>query len=44
MTDKPYVIACIPAYNEEETIAEAQSLVSKYVDRVIVCNDGSASY
>ncbi|RLI38274.1 hypothetical protein DRO64_11840, partial [Candidatus Bathyarchaeota archaeon] len=38
---KPYVIACIPAYNEEKTIAKVILKARKYVDRVIVCDDGS---
>jgi glycosyltransferase involved in cell wall biosynthesis len=38
---KPFVIACIPAYNEERTIARVIIEAQKYVDKVIVCNDGS---
>lgn len=38
---KPYVIACIPAYNEEKTIAKVILKTKKYVDKVIVCDDGS---
>jgi len=38
---KPYVIACIPAYNEEKTIAKVLVKTKKYVDKVIVCDDGS---
>ncbi len=38
---KPYIVACIPAYNEEETIAKVILKAKKYVDRVIVCDDGS---
>ena len=34
-------IACIPAYNEEKTIAKVVLLTKKYVDKVIVCDDGS---
>jgi len=34
-------IACIPAYNEELTIGNIVSETLKYVDKVIVCNDGS---
>jgi len=41
MADKPFVIACIPAYNEEENIAKAVLLCQKYVGRVIFCNNGS---
>jgi len=36
-----YVIACIPAFNEEKVIANLIKDVSKYVDSVIVCDDGS---
>ena len=36
-----YVIACIPAFNEEQVIANLVDNVSKYVDSVIVCDDGS---
>jgi glycosyltransferase involved in cell wall biosynthesis len=35
------IIACIPAYNEEKTIARVIVEVQKYVDKVIVCDDGS---
>ncbi|MEM2613688.1 MAG: glycosyltransferase family 2 protein, partial [Nitrososphaerota archaeon] len=35
------VIACIPAYNEEKTIAKVILKTKKYVDKVIVCDDGS---
>jgi glycosyltransferase involved in cell wall biosynthesis len=38
---KPFVIACIPAYNEEKTIAKVIIKTQKYVDKVIVCDDGS---
>lgn len=34
-------IACIPAYNEEKVIGSLVSQCLKYVDKVIVCNDGS---
>jgi glycosyltransferase involved in cell wall biosynthesis len=37
-----FVIACIPAFNEEKVIADLISDVSKYVDSVVVCDDGSA--
>jgi glycosyltransferase involved in cell wall biosynthesis len=36
------IIACIPAFNEERTIASIVLLARRYVDRVIVCDDGSA--
>ena len=36
------IIAAIPAYNEENKIAKTLILAEKYVDRIIVCNDGSS--
>lgn len=33
--------ACIPAYNEENNIADVVAKSSPHVDRVIVCDDGS---
>jgi glycosyltransferase involved in cell wall biosynthesis len=35
------IVACIPAYNEEKTIARVVLRAQKYVDKVIVCDDGS---
>jgi len=35
------IVAGIPAYNEEKTIAKVILLAQKYVDIVIVCDDGS---
>jgi glycosyltransferase involved in cell wall biosynthesis len=35
------IVACIPAYNEEHMIAKIVLLTKKYVDKVIVCDDGS---
>lgn len=35
------VVACIPAYNEEKTIAKVLLLTKRRVDKVIVCDDGS---
>jgi len=35
------IVAVIPAYNEERTIASVILSAEKYVDRVIVCDDGS---
>jgi len=34
-------VACIPAYNEENHIARVVLQTLKFVDKVIVCNDGS---
>ena len=35
------IIACIPAFNEEGTIARVVLMAERYVDRVVVCDDGS---
>jgi len=35
------IVASIPAYNEEKTIARMILLAKKYVDMVVVCDDGS---
>jgi hypothetical protein len=32
---------CIPAFNEEGTIARVVLMAERYVDRVFVCDDGS---
>ena len=34
-------LACIPAYNEERMISKVVKDVQKYVDKVVVCDDGS---
>ena len=34
-------LACIPAYNEERVISKVVKEVQKYVDKVVVCDDGS---
>ncbi len=39
--DKPIIVACIPAYNEEKYIAKVIVETKKYVDKIIVCDDGS---
>ena len=36
-----YIVACIPAYNEELNIRKTIENVEKFVDKVIVCDDGS---
>ena len=41
MNKKPFVIAAIPAFNEEKNIAKVVLLARKHVDRVVVCDDGS---
>jgi len=33
---KPFVVACIPAYNEELTIAKVVLKARRHVDKVIV--------
>jgi len=40
-TDRPFVVACIPAFNEERSIGGIIVRATKYVDRVVVCDDGS---
>ncbi|MDV3243540.1 MAG: glycosyltransferase family 2 protein [Nitrososphaerales archaeon] len=35
-------VACIPAYNEERTIAKVVIAAQRQVDQVIVCDDGSS--
>ena len=41
MTEKPFVVACIPAFNEERTIGSVVIRALRFVDRVVVCYDGS---
>ena len=38
---KPLIVAGIPAFNEERTIAKLVLEAQKYVDVVLVCDDGS---
>ena len=38
---KPLLVAAIPAFNEEKTIAKVVLHARKYVDWVVVCDDGS---
>lgn len=40
---KPFVVACIPAYNEGRTIAGVVVRAMSYVDGVLVCDDGSTA-
>lgn len=37
---KPFMVACIPAYNEEENIGGVLIRAMKHVYRVVVCDDG----
>jgi len=39
--DRPFIVACIPAYNEERTIGAVLVRTLRYVDRVEVCDAGS---
>ncbi len=41
MQEESVVAACIPAFNEEATIARVVLLAERYVDQVFVCDDGS---
>jgi glycosyltransferase involved in cell wall biosynthesis len=41
---KFFVVAAVPAYNEEASIAKVVLKAQKYVDQVIVCDDGSSDY
>jgi glycosyltransferase involved in cell wall biosynthesis len=38
---RPRIVACIPAFNEEKRIAKVLVKVSRYVDKILVCDDGS---
>lgn len=40
-THRKIIVACIPTLNEERTIASIVLLAQRYVDKVIVCDDGS---
>lgn len=35
------ILACVPVFNEEKVIKKLIHKISKYVDSVLVCNDGS---
>ena len=39
--ENPFVVACIPAFDEERTIGGVVVRTMKYVDQVVVCDDGS---
>ncbi|MEM2981364.1 MAG: glycosyltransferase family 2 protein [Thermoproteota archaeon] len=41
MDFKHFIVACIPAFNEERTIAGVVIKAMRHVDKVIVCDDGS---
>jgi glycosyltransferase involved in cell wall biosynthesis len=38
---KPFILACIPAYNEGENIGKILDQAFRHVEQVIVCDDGS---
>ncbi len=40
-TEKPLVVACLPAFNEERSIGRIVLQAERHVDRVLVCDDGS---
>ena len=39
--EKPFVVACIPAHNEERAIGGVVIRALKHVDKIMVCDDGS---
>jgi glycosyltransferase involved in cell wall biosynthesis len=39
--EDPFVVACIPTYCEESTIARIVLAAQRYVHKVVVCDDGS---
>jgi glycosyltransferase involved in cell wall biosynthesis len=41
VSNRPLVVACIPAFNEERTIGGVVVRALKFVDRIVVCDDGS---
>lgn len=41
VSNRPLIVACIPAFNEERSIGSVIVRTLKQVDRVIVCDDGS---
>jgi glycosyltransferase involved in cell wall biosynthesis len=41
MNNKPLVVACIPAYNEEGRMASVIVRARRRVGAVVVCDDGS---
>ncbi|MFH2110833.1 MAG: glycosyltransferase family 2 protein [Candidatus Bathyarchaeota archaeon] len=41
VSNKPLIVACIPAFNEERSIGGVVVRALRYVDRVVVCDDGS---
>jgi len=43
-TKKKSVVICVPAYNEEKSIAKLIVDLKKYSDKIIVVDDGSSDY
>jgi glycosyltransferase involved in cell wall biosynthesis len=41
MGKKPFIVACIPALNEERTIARVVLQAQKCVDKIMFCDDSS---
>jgi glycosyltransferase involved in cell wall biosynthesis len=41
VSNRPLVVACIPAFNEGRGIGGVVVRAVRYVDRVVVCDDGS---
>ena len=41
LNKRPFVVACILAFNEERTIARVVVQTKRFVDCVVVCGDGS---
>jgi len=41
---QPFIVALIPAYNEEKNIATILLETEKYVDKIVVCDDGSTDH
>ena len=42
--DRPFVVVAIPAFNVEKSIAKVVLEAQKYVDVVVVCDDGSEDF
>jgi glycosyltransferase involved in cell wall biosynthesis len=38
---EPFIVGCIPAFNEEKNIAAVVVAAQRFVDEVVVCDDGS---
>jgi len=39
--NRPFIIAAVPAYDEEETISTLVLRAKMFVDKVVVCDNGS---